>query len=155
MMKFYKINDIEGFMGAVDKCTGRVEIVSSDGDVINLKSKLSQFFSLSKLLGADPTEIPELELHATEPEDVKLLMNYMIMGEEQKIGSLVKSTGFPIFRYELNISFNLSVSSCTVVSPVKISIAFISSAPITWLYVFIRVTTSCPSHFATISGLMP
>ena len=80
MMKFYKINDIEGFMGAVNKCTGKVEIVSSDGDVINLKSKLSQFFSLSKLLGADPTEIPELELHATEPEDVKMLMDYMIMG---------------------------------------------------------------------------
>ena len=67
-------------MSAVDKCTGKVEIVSSDGDIINLKSKLSQLFSLSKLLGADPTEIPELELHAYEPEDVKLLMDYMIMG---------------------------------------------------------------------------
>lgn len=79
-MEFYKINDIEGFMGAVDKCTGKVEIVSSDGDIINLKSKLSQFFSLSKLLSADPTEIPELELYAYEPEDVKLLMDYMITG---------------------------------------------------------------------------
>lgn len=80
MMKLYKINDIEGFMSAIDKCTGKVEIVSSDGDVINLKSKLSQFFSLSKLFGMDPAEIPELELHASDPEDVKLLMNYMIMG---------------------------------------------------------------------------
>lgn len=78
MMKLYKINDIEGFMNAVDKCEGKVEIISSDGDVINLKSKLSQFFSLSKLFGTDPTEIPELELHASNPEDVKLLMNYVM-----------------------------------------------------------------------------
>ena len=40
-MKVTKINDIEKFFGVVDSCKGKVELVTGEGDRLNLKSKLS------------------------------------------------------------------------------------------------------------------
>ena len=44
-MKVQNITDIEGFFKVVDSCTGRVELVTGEGDRLNLKSKLSQYVS--------------------------------------------------------------------------------------------------------------
>ena len=41
-MKIQNINDVESFFKIVDQCKGPVELVSPEGDRINLKSKLSQ-----------------------------------------------------------------------------------------------------------------
>ncbi len=43
---------------------------------LNLKSKLSQYFSLAKLFSDG--EIPELELVTTDPDDNALLMRFMM-----------------------------------------------------------------------------
>ena len=40
-MKLYNIDNVEEFMGVVDKCSGPVELVSPEGDRLNLKSELS------------------------------------------------------------------------------------------------------------------
>ena len=40
-MKIQNINDVESFFKIVDQCKGPVELVSPEGDRINLKSKLS------------------------------------------------------------------------------------------------------------------
>ena len=39
-MKVQNIKDIDAFFKTVDDCSGRVELVTGEGDRLNLKSKL-------------------------------------------------------------------------------------------------------------------
>ena len=78
-MKIENVKDVEGFFKVIDECKGRVELVTAEGDRLNLKSKLSQFVSLANIF-TNGAEIPELELVASEPEDIERLMNFMING---------------------------------------------------------------------------
>ena len=75
-MKIQNITNIEKFFEVVDRCEGRVELVTGEGDRLNLKSKLSQYVSMAKLF-SDGT-ISELELLAYEPEDINKLVNFMM-----------------------------------------------------------------------------
>ena len=77
-MKVQNITDVEGFFKVVDSCKGRVELVTGEGDRLNLKSKLSQYVSLANIFSAG--EIPELEIVAYEKEDIDKLMHFMING---------------------------------------------------------------------------
>ena len=77
-MKVSNIKDIQKFFDVVDSCTGRVELVTGEGDRLNLKSKLSQYVSLANIFSNG--EIPELEIIASEKDDVDRLMNFMING---------------------------------------------------------------------------
>ncbi len=78
-MKIENIKDVEGFFKVVDECKGRIELVTAEGDRLNLKSKLSQFVSLANIF-SNGAEIPELELVASEPDDIDRLMQFMING---------------------------------------------------------------------------
>ena len=78
-MKIEKIKDVDGFFKVVDSCKGRVELVTSEGDRLNLKSKLSQYISLASFFSSE-TDIPDLEVIAAEPEDVAKLVEFMIEG---------------------------------------------------------------------------
>ena len=42
-MKIQNISDVNTFFKVIDSCKGTVELVSPEGDRINLKSKLSQY----------------------------------------------------------------------------------------------------------------
>ena len=75
-MKVQNITNIEKFFEVVDSCEGKVELVTGEGDRLNLKSKLSQYVSMAKLF-SDGT-ISELELLAYEPEDINKLVNFMM-----------------------------------------------------------------------------
>ena len=75
-MKIYNIKNIDKFFETVDSCKGRVELVTTEGDRLNLKSKLSQYVSMAKLFSDG--SIGELELIAYEPDDITKLMNYMM-----------------------------------------------------------------------------
>ena len=66
-MKVQNIADVEGFFKVVDSCKGRVELVTGEGDRLNLKSKLSQYVSMANIFSNG--EIPELEVIAYEKED--------------------------------------------------------------------------------------
>ena len=78
-MKVQNITDIEGFFKAIDSCKGKVELVTGEGDRLNLKSKLSQYVSLSTIFESAST-IPEMEIIAHEKEDIDRLISYMING---------------------------------------------------------------------------
>ena len=77
-MKVSNIKDVDKFFEVVDSCTGKVELVTGEGDRLNLKSKLSQYVSLANIFSNG--EIPELEIVADEKEDIEKLMNFMING---------------------------------------------------------------------------
>ena len=75
-MKIKSIINVEKFFEVVDSCEGKVELVTGEGDRLNLKSKLSQYVSLANIFSNG--EIPELEIVAYEKEDIDKLMDYMI-----------------------------------------------------------------------------
>lgn len=77
-MKVQNITDIEGFFKVVDQCRGKVELVTGEGDRLNLKSKLSQYVSMANIFSNG--EIPELEILAYEKEDIDKLVSFMING---------------------------------------------------------------------------
>ncbi len=72
------IKNVERFFETVDKCKGRVELVTTQGDRLNLKSKLSQYVSLTGMF-QDP-HIDEIELLVSEPDDITLLLEYLVRG---------------------------------------------------------------------------
>ena len=47
-MKVQNITDIDAFFKVVDNCVGKVELVTGEGDRLNLKSKLSQYVIYGK-----------------------------------------------------------------------------------------------------------
>ena len=77
-MKVQNITDINKFFDVVDSCKGKVELITGEGDRLNLKSKLCQYVSLANIFSNG--EIPEMEILAYEKEDVDKLLNYMING---------------------------------------------------------------------------
>ena len=75
-MKVQNIKNIDKFFKVVDQCKGRVELVTGEGDRLNLKSKLSQYVSMANIFSNG--EIPELELIAYEKEDIDRLVRFMM-----------------------------------------------------------------------------
>ena len=63
-MKVQNIKNIDKFFKVVDQCKGRVELVTGEGDRLNLKSKLSQYVSMANIFSNG--EIPALEIVAYE-----------------------------------------------------------------------------------------
>ena len=55
-MKVSNIKDIDKFFAVVDSCEGRVELVTGEGDRLNLKSKLSQYVSLANIFSGRSEE---------------------------------------------------------------------------------------------------
>ena len=49
-MKIENVNNVEGLFNLLNDLKGRVELVSEEGDRINLKSKLSQMLMMSHML---------------------------------------------------------------------------------------------------------
>lgn len=75
-MKVQNISDVDKFFEVIDSCKGKVELVTGEGDRLNLKSKLSQYVSLVNIFADE--SITELELLAYEPEDIQKLLDFMM-----------------------------------------------------------------------------
>ena len=78
-MKVSNIKDIEKFFEVVDSCQGKVELVTGEGDRLNLKSKLSQYLSMATMFSNG--YIKELDIIAQDKEDIERLIKYMYQGE--------------------------------------------------------------------------
>lgn len=74
-MKINNIKDSAAFFKMLDSCSGKVELVTGEGDRLNLKSKLSQYVALAKVL--DSGAIPEMELIAYDREDTLKIIEFM------------------------------------------------------------------------------
>lgn len=79
-MKVQNITDVEGFFRVIDTCRGKVELVTGEGDRLNLKSKLSQYVSMASVFSNG--EIPELEIVTYEKEDTDKLIRFMLGRKE-------------------------------------------------------------------------
>lgn len=66
-MNFRNADQIDDFLEAVQKCKGDVYLKSTEGDVYNLKSRLSQYIAIGALLD-DEGDCLELFCDKTEDE---------------------------------------------------------------------------------------
>ena len=100
-MKVTHITDIDKFFEVIDSCKGRVELVTGEGDRLNLKSKLSQYVSLANIFSAG--EIPELEIVAAEKQAYELY-------DQRLIGrTIFRDVSFSHPSINLNIKQNRNV----------------------------------------------
>jgi hypothetical protein len=76
-MKVHNIKDVNAFFKMVDSCEGKIELVTGEGDCLNLKSKLSQYVSLANIF-SHGENIPELEIVAHEQADVEKIIDFMM-----------------------------------------------------------------------------
>ena len=78
-MKVHNITNIDKFFDVIAKCNGRVELVTAEGDRLNLKSTLAQYVALAKVFSEGT--IPSLELVVYEAEDIGRLVDYMMQSQ--------------------------------------------------------------------------
>lgn len=80
-MKIMNISNVDDFFKVVDSCEGKVELVSKEGDRLNLKSTLTQYVALAKVFSNG--YIRELELVVHEANDVKKFMEFLAYGKTE------------------------------------------------------------------------
>lgn len=78
-MKLNNITDVQKFITAVNSCENDVYLRSQEGDQFNLKSSLSQYIAIGRLLEESGDS---LELFAQTREDEALLLE--MLGELSK-----------------------------------------------------------------------
>lgn len=78
-MKIYNVDNVDGFFSVLDNCNGVVELITPDGDRLNLKSKLCQYVALSKFL--KEAKLKDIEIVAYDPEDAQLLFHFLMEGK--------------------------------------------------------------------------
>lgn len=77
-MDIRKVNFKE-FMTVIDKCQGPVRLLTEEGDIINMKSKLSQIIGLLQLI--EGGEIRIADIHAESLEDKSRITRYLLYRE--------------------------------------------------------------------------
>ena len=78
-MKLNNITDVQKFTAAINACKNDVYLRSQEGDQFNLKSSLSQYIAIGRLLEESGDS---LELFAQTREDESLLLE--MLGELSK-----------------------------------------------------------------------
>lgn len=74
-MKIKNIKNVDAFFEMINQCSGSVELVTNEGDRLNLKSKLCQIVALAGVFSCE--EIPEMELITSGLEDAMKIVNFM------------------------------------------------------------------------------
>ena len=81
MQKFMVMHDIDiaDFIKTLDACKGDVYLETSEGDVLNLKSKLCQMMGIANILKG--AIISEATIRCTNVEDESLLFRFNLYRE--------------------------------------------------------------------------
>lgn len=65
------------FFSAVSQCKGRVELLTSEGDRLNLKSALCQYIALTQMF--QDKKIGNVELVLSDPSDYACLEEFIVL----------------------------------------------------------------------------
>ena len=75
-MTVTNITNVEKFFETINKCEGKVELVTEQGDRFNLKSTLSQYVSYVRILSN--CTVPPVQIVVTNYADRQKIMKYMM-----------------------------------------------------------------------------
>ena len=65
------------FFQAVNSCSGKVELLTSEGDRLNLKSKLCQYIALTQMF--EEKRVERIELELSEPGELEKIKKYLVL----------------------------------------------------------------------------
>ena len=74
-MTFTNMNNIDKFFETVDKCEGKVELVTEQGDRFNLKSTLTKYVIFVKIISS--CIVPSVRIKTYNYADTQRLLNFM------------------------------------------------------------------------------
>ena len=77
-MKIKNIKIQKNFFEILKECEGNIELVTQDGDRLNLKSKLCQYIVMMDIFGN--AEIGDIEVFFSQPDDLALVLDYLVRG---------------------------------------------------------------------------
>ena len=77
-MKVSNISNPKKFFETLAQCKGSVELRTEEGDRLNMKSKLCQYIAMTDIFSN--AEIGEVEIMLSEPEDIALLIDFLVKG---------------------------------------------------------------------------
>lgn len=78
-MTLENISNIEGLFNVIQNCVGKVELVSDEGDCINLKSRLAQYMTVAGAFSDG--YLRTLRLRVEKDEDKARIFDFMLSGE--------------------------------------------------------------------------
>ena len=79
-MKLTNVKDVQKFIEVVNSCENDVYLKSVEGDVFNLKSSLSQYIAIGRLIEESGDS---LELFAQTREDEARLLQFVMQMDNQ------------------------------------------------------------------------
>jgi hypothetical protein len=81
MARAFSMRDLEpgAFIEALDRCKGKVFLVTDDGDQFNLKSTLSQLAGIVKLI--EGGKMVEAKIICEDPDDESMLFRLNLFGK--------------------------------------------------------------------------
>lgn len=74
-MKIHNITNIEKFFDAIERCTGRVDLICDDL-CVNLKSEIAKYVAIAQIFSCD--NIPPLEIKTYNQHDTNTLIMYLM-----------------------------------------------------------------------------
>ena len=77
-MQIKNITEPTRFFEAVYACRGHVELLTAEGDRLNLKSTLCQYIALTQMF--KDAQIGEIEIIVSEPEDMSKIIDFLVRG---------------------------------------------------------------------------
>ena len=75
-MRIKGINNLKKFFNAVHQCSGEVELITNDGNKLNLKSTLCQYIAITQMFD-DDADI-QWQLSLSNDKDLELLKPFII-----------------------------------------------------------------------------
>lgn len=74
-IKVEKVNEVEKLFEVIDSCNTNVELVTGEGDCLNMKSKLSQYLSMTRMFANG--DVPQMEFVTNDEQDIKKLKDFL------------------------------------------------------------------------------
>ncbi len=74
-IKVERVNQVNKLFEVIDGCTMNVELVTGEGDCLNMKSKLSQYLSMTRMFANG--DVPEMALIAKNEQDAQKLIAFL------------------------------------------------------------------------------
>ena len=77
-LKLKNISNLDKLFHVINQCDDAVELNLPEGGSVNLKSKLSQYFSMATVFSNG--DIQEMDLTTNNPKDAERIFLYMLQG---------------------------------------------------------------------------
>lgn len=74
-IKVDKVNRVKELFEVIDSCQTNVQLVTGEGDCLNMKSKLSQYLSMTRMFANG--DVPQMEFVVEDEHDAEKIRAFL------------------------------------------------------------------------------